>query len=87
MGSQRLSLITCAVCVNTYFTQSYTFVSHTSCTHTAVNVLVFNNGLTVKLADFGTAVQLSEIAAVGGKITGCTPFFASPEVRNSFQHS
>ncbi len=52
-------------------------------THTcaALNVLVFNGGRIVKLADFGTAVQLSEISAVGGKIAGCTPYFAAPEVR------
>ncbi len=49
-------------------------------THTALNVLVFDGGRTVKLADFGTAVQLSEISAVGGKIVGCTPYFAAPEV-------
>ncbi len=52
-------------------------------THTcvALNVLVFDGGRIVKLADFGTAVQLSEISAVGGKIVGCTPYFAAPEVR------
>ena len=44
-------------------------------------MLVFNGGRTVKLADFGTAVQLSEISAVQNKLTGCTPYFAAPEVR------
>ena len=53
---------------------------HVFITHTAVNILVFDGGRTVKLADFGTAVELSEIAAVGMKMVGCTPYFAAPEV-------
>ena len=37
----------------------------------------------MKLADFGTAVELSQIAAVGRKLVGCTPYFAAPEVSES----
>jgi len=50
----------------------------------SLNVLVFNSGRVVKLADFGSAVHIDDIATVGiAKLKGCTPFFAAPEVTQS----
>ena len=47
----------------------------------ALNVLVFNNGRVVKLADFGSAIHVEDIPTMGAaKLKGCTPFFAAPEV-------
>ena len=67
-----------SVLVHTYW------YSHTL---TARNVLVFDGGRTVKLADFGTAVQLSEVSAVQNKLIGCNPYFAAPEVVLYFKPS
>lgn len=47
----------------------------------AMNVLVFNNGRTVKLADFGSAMHIEDIPALGtASLKGCSPHFAAPEV-------
>ena len=44
-----------------------------------LNLLVFDQGKTLKLCDFGTAVRMDEIASSIGKNL-CTPQFAAPEV-------
>lgn len=44
-----------------------------------LNLLVFDEGKTLKLCDFGTAVRMDEIASSVGKNL-CTPQFAAPEV-------
>ena len=51
-------------------------------THTCAgpNVLVFDGGRRVKLADFGTAVHINDISSVGKNLVGCTPYYAPPEV-------
>ena len=47
----------------------------------ALNVLVFNNGRTVKLADFGSALYVSDVPSFGiAKLKGCSPHFIAPEV-------
>lgn len=43
------------------------------------NVLVFDEGRTLKICDFGTAVHMDDIASSVGKNLG-TPQFAAPEV-------
>ena len=43
----------------------------------AKNVLVFNGGRTVKLADFGSAVRVGDSKAMH---KGWTPYFAAPEI-------
>ena len=43
------------------------------------NVLVFDEGRTMKICDFGTAVHINEVASSVGKNLG-TPQFAAPEV-------
>ena len=45
-----------------------------------LNVLLFDEGRTLKICDFGTAVRVDEIASKTGKNLG-TPQFAAPEVR------
>ena len=45
------------------------------------NVLVFNTGRTVKLADFGSAMHMDDVSSIGvGTLKGCSPHFAAPEV-------
>ena len=47
----------------------------------AANVLVFNNGRTVKLADFGSAMHMDDVSSIAvGSLKGCSPHFAAPEV-------
>ena len=47
------------------------------------NVLVFNTGRTVKLADFGSAMHMDDVSSIGvGTLKGCSPHFAAPEVIN-----
>ena len=48
-----------------------------------LNLLIFNEGRTLKICDFGTALRVEEVAASAGKNLG-TPQFASPEVRILF---
>ena len=43
------------------------------------NLLVFDEGRTLKICDFGTAVHTEDIASSIGKNLG-TPLFAAPEV-------
>ena len=45
------------------------------------NILVFDEGRTLKLCDFGTAVPMDEVASAVGKNLG-TLQFSAPEVRN-----
>ncbi len=45
------------------------------------NILVFDEGRTLKICDFGTAVPVDEIAASVGKNLG-TLQFSAPEVSN-----
>ena len=51
-------------------------VSH----YTGKNVLVFEEGKTVKLTDFGSALKKEDIE-VKGNLTGFTPNYSAPEVR------
>ena len=51
-----------------------------------LNLLVFDQGKTLKLCDFGTALSIDNIASSVGKNL-CTPQFASPEVRAYTRHS
>ena len=45
------------------------------------NVLVFNTGRVVKLADFGSAIHVEDIPSMEAtRLEGCSPFFAAPEV-------
>ena len=48
-----------------------------------LNLLVFNEGKTLKLCDFGTAVRMDDMAASGGRNHCMTPLFAAPEVSDN----
>ena len=62
-------------------------LSHTH-THTAMNVLVFDSGRMVKLADFGSAVHIDDIPSMGiAKLKGCSPHFAAPEVSGCYSQA
>ncbi len=50
------------------------------------NLLLFEQGRTLKICDFGTAVRVDEIASSVGKNLG-TPQFASPEVNTLYKYS
>ena len=49
------------------------------CLSTGKNILVFDEGQTVKLADFGSAMKREEISMTGS-LVGCTPHYSAPEV-------
>ena len=62
-----------------YNIQSVSYVHvHVHCT--AENVLVLEGGRRVKLADFGTAAHIDEIAGSLSKLAGLTAHFTAPEV-------
>ena len=48
-----------------------------------LNLLVFDEGKTLKLCDFGTAVRMDDMAASGGRKNCMTPLFAAPEVSDN----
>ena len=48
-----------------------------------LNLLVFDEGKTLKLCDFGTAVRMDDMAASGGRKNCMTPLFATPEVSDN----
>ena len=48
---------------------------------------MLEGGRRVKLADFGTAVHIDEIAGALSKLGGCTAHFTAPEVRVGFYTS
>lgn len=53
---------------------------------TGKNILVFDEGRTVKLADFGSAMKKEEISMTGSLI-GCTPHYSAPEVLYTTVHT
>lgn len=54
---------------------------------TGANILVFNEGRTVKLTDFGSSVKLNDLSGQSIKV-GFTVHFSAPEVlKLTFQHT
>ena len=72
--------------MHTYIhTHIHTYIHICSYIHTSIhvgkNILVFNDGRTVKLTDFGSAIRMDALE-VNNSLVGCTPNFSAPEVSN-----
>lgn len=69
-----------------YYLQQILFAVHYLHQHNTLhldlkckNILVFNDGRTVKVTDFGSAIRMDALE-VNNSLVGCTPNFSAPEV-------